>query len=349
MLHTPLADRVGKRLMAAAHRLGTADPVGPIQGLINRTFSLPDGDPRYGDNALTPMAAPFEPSFSELQPGMLRFTIEPLGPGATGIDRRDEATREMRRLVHSYFGREALRWFDQRSEAWRGFGSGAGLGYGAFFGANYDRDGLAGSKVYYETCGNQIEALPAGLLNIVRVVTTLMPSLRPLFTTIAAARHAGGQRLTFVAPGPVRIADFQQVLDALGIGDRMAGIMQMLGLCLGGRFDLPPNSCLVAFGHTDAGPEFEIYVLLGMIPDLPPNFLTLLSLGLNERPRELTALERWMDAFTPDDDVWPGRFSIMSIHTSRATAPRVSLYLRPAEFEVPLQSMQHPATNREPH
>lgn len=340
MLQAPLSDKVGKCLLAAARSLGTADPVSPIAGLIRRTFSLPDGDSRYGENALTPMAAPFEPSFSELQPGMLRFTIEPLGPGATGVDRRDEATREMRRLVSPYFGREALRWFDERSEAWRGFGSGGGLGYGAFFGANFDRDGLAGSKVYYETKSNQLDALPADLFNIVRVVTSLMPNLRPLFTTIATTRFAGGQRLTFVAPDALRIADFQPVLDSLGLGERMPGIMQILGLCLGGRFDLPANSCLVAFGQTESGPEFEIYILLGMIPDLPPNFLALLSLGLNERPRELIALERWMNAFTPEDEVWPGRFSILSIHTSRISAPRVSLYLRPAEFELPLQAMQ---------
>jgi hypothetical protein len=340
---SPLSDKVGKRLMAAARHLGTADPVGPIQGLLTRTFSLPEGDSRYGDNALTPMAAPFEPSFSELQPGMLRFTIEPLGPGATGMDRRDEATREMRRLVSSYFGRDALRWFDERSETWRGFGAGQNLGYGAFFGANYDRNGLAGSKVYYETRQNQIDSLPCGLLNLVRAVTQLMPGLRPLFTTIATARHAGGQRLTFVAPNALRLADFQPVLDVLGLGERLPGIMQTIGLCLGGRFDLPANSCLVAFGQTDTGPEFEIYVLLGMIPDLPPNFLSLLSLGLTERPRELIALERWMDAFTPEDDVWPGRFSILSIHTSRTSAPRVSLYLRPTEFELPLQMSQRAA------
>jgi hypothetical protein len=340
---SPFSEKVGRRLMAAARTLGTADPVGPIAGLLNRTFCLPEGDSRYGENALTPMAAPLEPSFSELQPGMLRFTIEPLGPGATGIDRRDEATREMRRLVSGYFGRDALRWFDERSEAWRGFGAGHNLGYGAFFGANYDQNGLAGSKVYYETRGNQLDALPGGLLHLVRAVTQLMPSLRPLFTTIATARQAGGQRLTFVAPNALRVADFQPVLDVLGLGERLPGIMQTIGLCLGGRFDLPANSTLVAFGQTDSGPEFEIYVLLGMIPDLPPNFLQLLSLGLTERPRELMALERWMDAFTPEDDVWPGRFSILSIHTSRTSAPRVSLYLRPAEFEIPLSASQRAA------
>lgn len=337
----PLAAKVARRLQSAAMALGTADPVRPVKRLIDSTFSLPDGDYRYGNNALTPRAAPIEPSFSEMQPNVLRFTIEPLGPGASGMDRRDEATREMRRLVSEHFGREALRWFDERSEAWRGFGSGANLGYGAFFGTSSDRDGLAASKVYYETGEHQLSAMPTGLLNIVRTVTSLMPSLKPLFTTLSAMRNDGGQRLTFVQPNAIRIGDFQPVLDALGLGDRMPGLLQTLGLTLGGRFDLPANSCLVAFGQDAEGaPEFELYVMLGMIPDVPPNFLQLLSLGLNERPRELVALERWLSAFTPDDDVWPGRFSILSLRTGRRAPPRVSLYLRPAEFELPMRALQ---------
>ncbi|MBN3760740.1 hypothetical protein [Burkholderia sp. Ac-20365] len=331
----PLAAKVERRLLAAAQRLGTADPVAPIQGLIERTFPLPDGDERYGNNALTPMSAPIEPNFSELQPGSLRFTIEPLGPGASGADRRDEATREMRRLVGSFFGRDALRWFDERSEAWRGFASGGALSYGAFFGTSYDRDGLAGTRVYYETRADQMGAMPPGLTRIVSAVRTLMPTLQPLFTTISAMREAGAQRLTFVHSRPVRLADFQPVLDALGLGHQMPGILQTLGLTLGGRFDLPASSTLVAFSDGADGPEFEIYVMLGMISDLPANFMSLLSLGLNERPRELVALERWLDAFTPEDEVWPGRFSILSLRTSRNCAPRVSLYLRPAEFELP--------------
>jgi hypothetical protein len=337
----PLAAKVARSLQRAAHTLGTADPVRPVKRLLDSTFALPDGDPRYGDNALTPMAAPFEPSFSALQPNTLRFTIEPLGPGASGVDRRDESTREMRRLIAEHFGREALRWFDERSEAWRGFGAGANLHYGAFFGTTNDRDGLAATKVYYETDPGQLAALPPALLSIVRIVTSLMPGLRPLFTTLSAMRTDGDQRLTFVQPAPLRIADFQPVLDAIGLGDRMPGLLQTLGLTLGGRFDLPANSCLVAFGQDSEGfPEFELYVMLGKIPDIPVNFLQLLTLGLSERPRELIALERWLSAFTPEDDVWPGRFSILSLRTGRRSPPRVSLYLRPAEFELPIRALQ---------
>jgi hypothetical protein len=37
--------------------------------------------------------------------------------------------------------------------------------------------------------------------------------------------------------------------------------------------------------------------------------------------------------------VWPGRFSIFSVRTSVNMTPRVSLYLRPVEFEVPAQAL----------
>jgi hypothetical protein len=347
-MRQPLANRVAQSLSRAAKALGTADPVPTVRGLIDRTFALPQGDPRYGANALTPGAAPIEPSYSELQPGQLRFNLEPLGPEASGADRRDEATREMRRLVGSFFGQQALRWFDERSEPWRGFGGGSNLDYGAFFGTSYDRNGLYSSKVYYETGPNQIDSLPMGLFGVVNTALQAMPRLRPLFTTVAAQRSLGGQRLTLAHPQPLRIADLQPLLEALDLGNRMPGILQILGLVLGGRFDLPAHSLLVGVGQNGDGPEIELYVLLGMIPDLPPNFLGLLSLGLSERPRELVALERWMSAFTPDDDVWPGRFSILSVRTGASMPPRVSLYLRPAEFEVPMQALNAPNGTGEP-
>jgi hypothetical protein len=74
--------------------------------------------------------------------------------------------------------------------------------------------------------------------------------------------------------------------------------------------------------------------MLGRIPDLPPAFLNLLSLGLAERPRELNALRRWIGAFTPEEAEVPGRFSVLSIRATPLTPARVSLYLRPVEFEL---------------
>jgi hypothetical protein len=343
MASQPLATKVAARLQQAAARLQTANPGTMLQGMLNRTFELPPGDPRYARNALTPGAAPIEPSWSAVpRNDQLRINLQPLGPDASAVDRRNEATREMRRLVGTCFGRDALHWFDERSEAWRGFGSGGNLNFGAFFGTSHDRDGLYNSKVYYENGGGQIDGLPMSLFGVVSTALSLMPALRPLFTTISAQRDYGTQRVTFAYPPPLRLSDLQPLLDAFGLGARMPAILQILGVTLGGRFDLPAQSTLLGVGQGADGPEVELYVLLDRVPDLPPNFLGLLMLGLSERPRELAALERWMSAFTPDDEVWPGRFSILSVYTNGQMPPRVSLYLRPAEFEVSAQALEAP-------
>ncbi|HVR91504.1 MAG TPA: hypothetical protein VHG29_10480 [Novosphingobium sp.] len=342
----PLALVLQDKLARASNALGSADAFSPLRDLFMRTFPYPEDDPRYRRNALMPMAPPFEPSFSETQPNTVRYTIEPLPPEAAPVDRRDEATREMRRLLGNFMGRDALNWFDGASEPYRGFGTNnGGLGFGAFFGSAYDRNGLYSSKVYYEAPGGQIsiDNMPMALSRIVQTALALIPGLQPLFTTVAAQRDAGGQRLTFAATQPLRLADLQPTLDALGLGHRLSGIMQMIGLILGGRFDLPANSALLAFGDGPAGPDFEIYVLLNAIPDVPPSFLSLLTMGLSERPRGLAALERWMSAFTPEDEHWPGRFSIVSLRTDALTPPRVSLYLRPVEFELPAEALQRAA------
>ena len=115
---------------------------------------------------------------------------------------------------------------------------------------------------------------------------------------------------------------------------KLGGIIQTLGLVLGGRFELPADSALMAFGEGSDGPCFEIYVLLTAIPDVPPSFLSLLTMGMAERPAGLRALERWMGAFTPEEAHWPGNFTIISLRTSRSKPPRVSLYLRPIEFDM---------------
>ncbi len=332
-----MSSLVKERVARAARQLGSADPMPYVGKLIERTFPLPAGASEYGNNSLTPGAAPFEPSFSEREPSSLRFTISPLEPKASASSRRNEATHEMRRLVSPVFGNDALRWFDRRSEEWRGTGSASRLHFGAWFGTSYDSEGLSAAKVYYELEPKQIESMPTSLRSLVRLAVEAVPALKPIFTSIRCGRECGHQRVTFHHQGPLQLRALSPLLERLGMGHQLAGIMQIVGLCLGGRFDLPENSVLVGLSEGPDGPECKLELLLTLIEDLPPGFLDLLRLALSERPRELNGLTRWLRAFTPDRYEWPGDFSVLSIRTTPHMPARVSLYLRPIEFEIQQQ------------
>lgn len=336
---TPRAsDVVRQRLHHAATALRASDPLPFVGDLIDRTFELPAGDERYAFNTLTPGAAPFEPSFSEREPDTLRFTMEPLGPGNSPTTKRDEATREMRKLTGAFFGRDALRWFDRASEDFRGMGTGGDLEYGAWFGSSYDRDGLTSSKVYYELSPNAMRGLQPEVAKLAHVATGSIPGLLPAFATIRCGHHQASERVTFVPVHGLALKDLGPLMKRLGLAHQLPALMRTVGLVLGGRFHLPPNSCLLALAPTPSGPELKLEIMLGAIPDLPLNFLDLVVMGMSERPRHLQALGKWMRAFTPDQAEWPGNFSVLSVKTTPRAAARMSLYLRPVEMEVPRAS-----------
>lgn len=330
----PVKHLVERSLSAAANALGTRDPLPFVGDLIERTFYLPDDDVSYARNALTPGAVPYEPSFSEAEPNTLRFTIEPLGPNASPVSRRDEATREMRRLIHPVFGRDALRWFDSRSEEWRGFGGLSWMNFGAWFGSAFDEDGLYAAKIYYELLPTQIDALSPGLAQLTRRVMAEMPTLMPIFTSIGCKRDSGSQRVTFLHRGPLAITALGPLMNRLGIGHQLPSLMRIVGVALGGRFELPPGGVLLGMRETADGVELKLEILLAAIPDLPMRFLDLIKLGLAERPRQLQALSRWLDAFGVDAGGEQGHFSVLSIRVTPSSQARISLYVRPIEFEV---------------
>jgi hypothetical protein len=330
----PLAKTIKRRVSQAARVLGASDPLEYVGDLLDRSFALPLGDEHYANNHLTPGTAAFEPSFSEREPHALRFTLEPLGPEENPLVRRAEATREMRRLVNHVFGRNALHWFDGTSEEWRGLFSHPRLQFGAWLGTSYDGRGLQASKVYYELGPGQLNVLPRELGEVIRIALESLPSLVPVFTTITCKRDEGKQRVTFFMPDALRIADLQPLLERLGLAHQLSSLMQIVGLTLGGRFEMPPGSTLLGFAGTMDEPEVKLEVLLGMIPDLPPAFPELLSLGLAERPQQLRAMQTWYQAFTPDSVDWPGNLSVMSVHITRRMPARVNVYLRPIELEL---------------
>jgi hypothetical protein len=329
---TPLSLSISDRLTTAACKLRTANPNKFIAGLIEDSFPYAGGDARYA-KVMALGSSPFEPKLRTAQGDSLAFSLEPLGPDAPSLDRRDLASREVRRLVRDNFGREALHWFDKSSESQRGIARNGGMNFGAFFGSSYDSKGLQTTSVTYEGGAETWTVNPA-LARLIGAALSAMPGARPVFTTLVAGRDYGSQWVTFLLTNAFRLTELQPMLDELGLGSRLASILQVVGIALGGRFDIPPGAALIAFGRGPSGVEVELQVMLDAIPDVPPNFLQLLTMNLRERPSQLAALERFLEAFTPEDNVWPGRFSVLGIRIGVDGPAKISLFLRPVDFEI---------------
>jgi hypothetical protein len=212
----------------------------------------------------------------------------------------------------------------------------SGLGwmsYGAWFGSAFDEDGLYATKIYYELMPSQIDALAPGLARLTRLTMAEMPTLVPIFTSIGCRRDMGSQRVTFMHRGPLAIASLGPLMNRLGVGHQLPSLMRVVGVALGGLFQIPNGGCLLGLRETPEGVELKLEILLAALPDLPGRFLDLLRLGLAERPRQLTALERWLAAFGVDDANQPGHFSVLSVRVTPKSQARISLYVRPIEFE----------------
>jgi hypothetical protein len=328
------ADIVKRRLALGARRLGTVDPLQTVGPLIDRSFELPFGDPRYGHNALLPGSLPLEPSFSEASSNALRFSFEPMPPGTAPLGRRQEVSREMRRLTQQHFGRPALQWYDQASEPWRGSNIHGGARFGAWFGAAFDDSGVQTLKSYYELAPGQLEELPANLKHAAHIALETLPGLQPLFTSIACGRRRGAQRLYLVHRGELRLLDLEPLMRKLGIGKQVPSLLQAVGLILGGRFTLPDNSVMLGLRDTPKGIEMKLDILLPAVPDPPREMHGLIQMFLEQRPEAQQALGRWLRAMSLDGEQSPGAMSVFGVRVTPDVGARLSIYFRPVGYEV---------------
>ncbi len=340
------ADVAKRRLSIAARRLGAVDPVPAIGDLLDRSFDLPLGDPRYGANELTPGSFPLEHSFSEVASDALRLDFEPLGPRSSPLAKQQEASREMRRLVQTNFGTPALSWFDERSEPWRRSHLSGAARFGAWFGMATDPAGLQEAKVYYELRPGDLECLPANLQHAGRVAMATLPGLVPIFTSIACGRKRGAQRLYFFHRGELRLLDLGPLLQQLGIGGQLPSLLAATGVVLGGRFVLPDGSVIIGLRDTTRGIELKLDVMIAAFPDPPTQMYDLMRLAMSERPSSLRALSHWAQALTPDDAEGPGSISVASFRVQPESGLRCSIYVRPNGYEQVGRRAQPPGAGR---
>ncbi len=329
------ADIAKLRLTQVSRRLGTRNPIEQIGPLLDRTFELPAGDPRYGNNALLPGYLPLEHSFSETARDALRLDFEPLGPLITPHGRVHEVSREVRRLVAGNYGGEALRWFDERSEPFRGSRLSGGARFGAWFGAGFDAEGMQECKVYYELGPGGVDELSPTLRQISRVAMACLPGLVPIFTSVACGRAQGNQRVYFFHAGDLRLLDLEPMMNQLGIGNQLSSLLTAVGLILGGRFVLPEGAVVIALRDTGRGVEMKLEILLPGLPDPPREMHGLIQMHLSQRPDAQRALQQWLAAMAPEGAPSAGDMTVVSVRVTPQTGARLTLYFKPSGYDAP--------------
>ncbi len=326
---TRLASAHAKALLdRASGVLGTANPLEAGLGpLVDDALPLEPGDPRYVGQ---PEA--FATRFSELSGRNLALALEPGGPLASADYRIAEGTDAVRRLVRGNMGPEAERWLMARSEEARGSGYGA-ASWGASISAAFDSDGLGGAAVSYEWGPSLMDSLPAPLYRVARVAMEHLPGLRPAFSTIHVGRRTGNQQLTFEMTNALALAALEPLMRELGLGHRHGSLMSACAFILGARFVLPPSVATVTLRPTRTGLEFRLDVDLDQLPDVPEPLVSLLQMQMAERPRSVSAWQRWLTAVSQEGYDRPGSFSVLSIVVRPDMPARIALHLRPASIE----------------
>jgi len=324
MQHLTASGLAKNYLRGAAYRLGASDPIGvrEVSSALEESLPLPVGDPAYRREP------PLRSSFAEERAGNLEFAMSPLGPHANAEDRTEAATRTMEDIVRGYFGRKALHWLNGRAEPFRP-DTGHTIRWGAQLGTSFDRNGVRESMVTYEWGPDVMDAFPPALYRLARNAIENLPGLRPAYSSIRCGRTSGSQQVVFVMDAALSLGALAPMMDSLGLGDKHAGLMSAVAFILGARFTLPPGSCTITLRPSRSGVELRLDVNLELVPDLPPQLMSLLRLQMAERPQSLRAMDSWLIAMTPEGYDRPGTLSVLSVCVRPDMAARITLHLRP--------------------
>jgi hypothetical protein len=323
------AARAKTLLRSASRHLRTVDPSQELGNILDDALSLPAGHSAYRQFGMNQEAPLFEPHYNESAGDTLSLAVSPLGPTATPADRAEGTTEAMRHLVGKFFGREAMRWLDSRTEPVRGRHA-RSQRFGGYLGSSFDQNGLSESYVCMEWGPQLLDALPQTLYRLTRVAMEALPGLRPSLTTIRCGRASGSQQVTLQMDKPLALGDLQPLMEQLGLGQQHASLMSACAFVLGARFVLPAECCSLTLRPTRDGVELRLNVNLDLVSDAPSQMMSLLRLQMSERPRSLRELDKWVAALTPEGYESPGAFSVLAIRVRPNLPARIALFLEPA-------------------
>ena len=305
MTITTASNAAKRYLQSAAHSLGAADPIQlrEVSSALEDALPLPVGDTAYRRQP------PLVSSFAEERSGHLDFVMNPLGPYASATDRTLAAAKTMEDIVGHHFRGDALRWLKGQLEPV--------IAHGRVDG--HQRCDAGGADDRHDD-EQPLVARARGRMSPKR----------------GDAHHSLTPRSGWIVnnyPTPLSLNGLRPLMDAVGLGDKHAGLMSAVAFVLGARFTLPPSSCAITLRPLRGGCELRLDVNLESIPDLPPQLMSLLRLQMAERPQSLRSMDSWLVAMTPEGYENPGTLSILSFSDRPDMPARINLHIRPPVLE----------------
>lgn len=324
------ADAAKSLLRSASWHLGTRDPtdLDVLSGALDESLDWDLGEP-----VTTGPRGPFEPFHAENARNLLAFEVAPGDRHASPGDRVSVATHAMRSLIGSQLGRDALHWFDERSEPLHGRAISAHTGLGAAFHAGVDGEGMVEASATYAWPSGITGDFPMGVIHMVQTAQAHLPGLEPFLTTLRTTRSSAHQQLVFDITQDTQLTDFEPLMSAFGVGHQHGSLMTLTAFVLGAQYTLPGRSSTLALMRSRNGIEMRLDVNLDALPTPPQQLLPLLRLPLSERPAAKAGLDRWLTAMTPEGFHGPGSVNVLSIRVRKDMPARLAVFLRPVAFD----------------
>jgi hypothetical protein len=290
--------RVEDGLARIAGALGTAAPAGTLRDVLRAT-------PPDGRNALQPGALPLELSFAERTPALLRFDLEPFGPGPTPAQRRTRVFAAASAIASEAFGEQAAVSLEAWGERVPQPAAGA---FGAFLGASLDQHGVSGVTVYSELAGAAAPALGAA-------AAALPGDWTPHFFAVSVSADRPATRLYAACRDELRLLALEPFMRAHGLGDRVPGFVNAVLQVTGGLWTLPSESVLIGLRAASRGLEIKLELLGCALPAAIPRMLA---------PEARVAFGRWAAAIGHPEP------AIVSVRVAPGAAPTLNVYAVPA-------------------
>jgi hypothetical protein len=315
-------------LKRAAIRFGLPRMGEIIEGTLHDVLPLPLNDPRYRENALVPDGPPLEVSFSEADPGSLRFDFEPCVLETSPKGRLEKASNAALQWVKAWFDPAVVRDYEQALKALQEHPLKRKRIYGAFLGAVFDKRGPVEAKIYCELSSQIPKIFPPRIVAAGTIALSGVRGLTPHFVSLACCRQGCIPRLYFLCREELPFVELGKVLAPVGLDDHLPQVIFLSMIITGNRVAFPASSVVLSFRERADEIDCKVEILVRGLHYCRETIEGNLRSILSERPETRIAVSEWARSLGETEPFFGGLNSV-GFRVSKTKPVQLGLYMSP--------------------